>query len=70
MDELKNAMKEKTDKNLDRMVKKTNFPFTTSLGIPFTVKVLPSPVRFIRWSERPFRSYSHFQNDPKFATNL
>lgn len=29
MDELKNAMKEKTTKNLDRMVKRTDSPFTT-----------------------------------------
>ena len=29
MDELKNTMKEKTDKNLDGMVKRTNSPFTT-----------------------------------------
>ena len=31
MDELKNAMKEKTTKNLDRMVKMTNSPFTTKV---------------------------------------
>ena len=31
MDELKNAMKEKTTKNLDRMVKRTNSPFTTKV---------------------------------------
>jgi len=29
MDELKNAMKEKMGKNLDRMVKRTDSPFTT-----------------------------------------
>ena len=29
MDELKNTMKEKTDKNLDGIVKRTNSPFTT-----------------------------------------
>lgn len=28
MDELKNAMKGKTTKNLDGMVRRTNFPFT------------------------------------------
>ena len=31
MDELKNVMKEKTTKNLDRMVKMTNSPFTTKI---------------------------------------
>ena len=31
MDELKNAMKEKTTKNLDRMVKMTNSPFMTKV---------------------------------------
>ena len=31
MDELKNAMKEKTTKNLDRMVKMTNSSFTTKV---------------------------------------
>ena len=31
MDELKNAMKEKTTKNLDKMVKMTNSPFTTKV---------------------------------------
>ena len=31
MDELKNAMKEKTNKNLDEMVKRTNSPFTTKV---------------------------------------
>ena len=31
MDELKNTMKEKTTKNLDRMVKRTNSPFTTKV---------------------------------------
>ena len=36
MDELKNAMKEKTDKNLDVMVKRT--------GSPFNLKVLECPL--------------------------
>ena len=36
MDELKNAMKEKTNKNLDRMMKRTNSPFT--------LKVLECPL--------------------------
>ena len=36
MDELKNAMKEKTDKNLDVMVKRA--------GSPFTLKVLECPL--------------------------
>ena len=31
MDELKNARKEKTTKNLDKMVKMTNSPFTTKV---------------------------------------
>ena len=31
MDELKNAMKEKTDKNLDGMVKGTDSPFTSKV---------------------------------------
>jgi len=31
MDELKNAMKEKTDRNLDGMVKRTDSPFTTKV---------------------------------------
>jgi len=31
MDELKNAMKEKTNKNLDGMVKRTDSPFTTKV---------------------------------------
>lgn len=31
MDELKNAMKEKTNKNLDEMVKRTNSLFTTKV---------------------------------------
>ena len=31
MDELRNAIKEKTDQSLDRMVKKTNSPFTTAI---------------------------------------
>ena len=39
MDELKNAMREKTDKNLDGMVKRTNSPFTTKvLGCPLPPK--------------------------------
>lgn len=29
MDELKNVMKEKTDENIDGMVKRTDSPFTT-----------------------------------------
>ena len=40
MDELKNAMKEKTTKNLDRMVKRTNSPFTMK------VLVCPLPPKF------------------------
>ena len=31
MDELKNAIKEKTDRSLDRMVKATNSPFTSAV---------------------------------------
>ena len=31
MDEMKSAMKGKTSKNLDRMIKRTNSPFTTSV---------------------------------------
>ena len=39
MDELKNAMKGKTAKNLDRMVRRTNFPFTQQvLDHPFPPK--------------------------------
>ena len=35
MDKLKNTMREKTNKNLDGMVKRTNSPFTTKvLGCP------------------------------------
>ena len=39
MDELKNAMKGKTAKNLDGMVRRTNFPFTQQvLDHPFSPK--------------------------------
>ena len=31
MDELRNAIKEKTDQSLDRMVRATNSPFTTAI---------------------------------------
>ena len=31
MDELRNAIKEKTDQSLDRMVRATNSPFTTAV---------------------------------------
>ena len=31
MDELRNAIKEKTDWSLDRMVRATNSPFTTAI---------------------------------------
>ena len=31
MDKLRNAIKEKTDRSLDRMVKATNSPFTTAV---------------------------------------
>ena len=40
MDELKSAMKEKTAKNLDGMVKRTDSPFTTK------VLECPLPVKF------------------------
>ena len=36
MDELRNIMREKTDRNLDEMVRRTDSPFTT--------KVLESPL--------------------------
>ena len=40
MDELRNSMREKTDQNLDKMVRRTNSPFT--------MKVLecPMPTKF------------------------
>ena len=39
MDELRNTIKEKTDRSLDRMVKATNSPFTTAvLECPMTSK--------------------------------
>ena len=31
MDELRNALKEKTDRSVDRMVRATNSPFTTAV---------------------------------------
>ena len=31
MDELRNAIKEKTDRSLDRMVRAIDFPFTTAV---------------------------------------
>ena len=31
MDELRSAIKEKTDRNLDRIVKRTDSPFTTAV---------------------------------------
>ena len=40
MDELKNAIKEKTDRSLDRMVRKTNSPFT------MVVLECPVPLKF------------------------
>ena len=40
MDELRNAMKEKTDRNLDRMVRKMNSPFTAK------VLKCPMPLKF------------------------
>ena len=40
MDKLKNVMREKTDKNLDGMVKRTNSPFTIKvLGCPLPPKL-------------------------------
>ena len=40
MDELKNVIKEKTDRSLDRMVRKTNSPFT------MVVLECPVPLKF------------------------
>lgn len=43
MDKIKNAMKEKTTKNLDEMVKKDRFSFhNQGSGIPLAAKILPS----------------------------
>ena len=54
MDKLKNAMKEKTKKNLDRMVKMTNSPFTTRvLEFPLLPKFRLPPVRFCAGRSRP-----------------
>ena len=43
MDEIKNAMKEKTTKNLDEMVKKDRFSFhNQGSRMPLAAKILPS----------------------------
>jgi len=48
MDELRSAIKEKTNQSLDRMVKKTNSPFTTAIsGMSSTLKVLSTTSRAI-----------------------
>jgi len=48
MDELKNAIKEKTDQSLDRMVRRTDSPFTMAvLECPVPSKFrLPQPELF------------------------
>lgn len=48
IDELRNAIKEKTDRNLDRMVRTTNSPFTT------TVLECPMPSKFWLTQLEPF----------------
>ena len=47
-DELKNAIKEKTDRSLDRMVRRTNSPFTTA------VLECPVPSKFYLPQLEPF----------------
>ena len=43
IDEIKNAMKEKTTENLDEMVKKDRFSFhNQGSGMPLAAKILPS----------------------------
>ena len=48
MDELRNAIKGKTDQRLDRMVRATNSPFTT------TVLECPMPLKFWLPQFEPF----------------
>ena len=48
MDELRNAIKEKTDQSLDRMVKATDSPFTTA------VLECPVPTKFRLPQLEPF----------------
>ena len=48
MDELRNAIKEKTDQSLDKMVKRTNSPFTTA------VLECPVPLKFHLLQLEPF----------------
>ena len=48
MDKLKNAIKEKTDRSLDRMVRRTNSPFTTA------VLECPVPSKFCLPQLEPF----------------
>ena len=48
MDELKNVIKEKTDRSLDRMVRKTNSPFT------MVVLECPVPLKFRLPQLKPF----------------
>ena len=49
MDEMKSAIKGNTSENLDRMIKRTNLPFTTNVlecptNSPFTTSVLKCPL--------------------------
>ena len=46
MDELRSAIKEKTDRSLDRMVRKTDSPFTTAV-LECPVQVSPTIARVI-----------------------
>ena len=70
MDEIKNAMKEKTTKNLDEMVKKDRFSFhNQGSGMPLAAKILPSTTWFIWWFERPIGSQNHLQDDIEFTAN-
>ena len=46
MDKLRNVMREKTDRNLDGMVRRTNSPFTTKvLECPMPPKFCPPQLK-------------------------
>ena len=48
MDELRNSIKEKTDRSLDRMIRATDSPFTTA------VQECPVPSKFRLPQLKPF----------------
>ena len=56
MDELRNAIKGKTDRSLDRMVKATNSPVTTA------VLECPIPSKFMLPQLKPFDGFEQLSN--------